>query len=81
MRPDASPRGPVRLSVEIELHSYSVVKERDRMMLESLGADRDRTGDIQLAKLALSQLSYSPSLDVREGVLLSRRLPMRFSTT
>jgi hypothetical protein len=24
------------------------------------GADRDRTDDIQLAKLALSQLSYSP---------------------
>ena len=24
------------------------------------GADRSRTGDIQLAKLALSQLSYSP---------------------
>ena len=27
---------------------------------ESCGADRDRTDDIQLAKLALSQLSYSP---------------------
>jgi hypothetical protein len=27
---------------------------------ESGGADRDRTDDIQLAKLALSQLSYSP---------------------
>jgi hypothetical protein len=26
------------------------------------GADRDRTDDIQLAKLALSQLSYSPEL-------------------
>ena len=26
------------------------------------GADRDRTDDIQLAKLALSQLSYSPRL-------------------
>ena len=25
------------------------------------GADRDRTGDIKLAKLALSQLSYGPS--------------------
>ena len=28
---------------------------------EACGADRDRTDDIQLAKLALSQLSYSPS--------------------
>jgi hypothetical protein len=27
------------------------------------GADRDRTDDIQLAKLALSQLSYSPEKD------------------
>ena len=27
------------------------------------GADRDRTDDIQLAKLALSQLSYGPALD------------------
>ena len=26
------------------------------------GAGRDRTGDIQLAKLALSQLSYGPIL-------------------
>jgi hypothetical protein len=26
------------------------------------GADRDRTDDIQLAKLALSQLSYGPGL-------------------
>jgi hypothetical protein len=26
------------------------------------GADRDRTDDIQLAKLALSQLSYGPPL-------------------
>ena len=24
------------------------------------GADRDRTGDLKLAKLALSQLSYGP---------------------
>ena len=29
---------------------------------ESGGADRDRTGDPLLAKQALSQLSYSPSL-------------------
>ena len=29
---------------------------------ESGGADRDRTGDLMLAKHALSQLSYSPML-------------------
>ena len=29
-------------------------------LMTSGGADRDRTDDIQLAKLALSQLSYSP---------------------
>ena len=26
------------------------------------GADRDRTGDLKLAKLALSQLSYGPDI-------------------
>ena len=31
------------------------------------GADRDRTDDIQLAKLALSQLSYSPSMHLPVG--------------
>jgi hypothetical protein len=31
------------------------------------GADRDRTDDFQLAKLALSQLSYSPVPDQRPG--------------
>ena len=29
-------------------------------MHEFGGADRDRTGDLKLAKLALSQLSYGP---------------------
>jgi hypothetical protein len=37
---------------------------------ESGGADRDRTDDIQLAKLALSQLSYSP-----EGARPPARVP------
>ena len=27
------------------------------------GADRDRTGDLKLAKLPLSQLSYGPGID------------------
>jgi hypothetical protein len=33
---------------------------RDRRHHESGGADRDRTDDLKLAKLALSQLSYGP---------------------
>jgi hypothetical protein len=36
------------------------------------GADRDRTDDIQLAKLALSQLSYGPSVLPRSLVGLER---------
>jgi hypothetical protein len=32
----------------------------ERIASQVSGADRDRTDDIQLAKLALSQLSYSP---------------------
>jgi hypothetical protein len=35
------------------------------------GADRDRTDDIQLAKLALSQLSYSPGRN-RPGLEANR---------
>ena len=31
------------------------------------GADRDRTGDLKLAKLALSQLSYGPFGPVVQG--------------
>ena len=36
------------------------------------GPDRDRTDDIQLAKLALSQLSYGPSASVFDLVGLIR---------
>jgi hypothetical protein len=32
------------------------------------GADRDRTDDIQLAKLALSQLSYGPVVSLRSSL-------------
>jgi hypothetical protein len=43
---------------------YSIVRERARRLspLENLvrGADRSRTGDLRLAKPALSQLSYGP---------------------
>jgi hypothetical protein len=31
------------------------------------GGNRDRTCDIQLAKLALSQLSYAPTWEMDEG--------------
>ena len=34
------------------------------------GADRDRTDDLKLAKLALSQLSYGP-FQLREGLSAS----------
>src|SRR5207237_5987006 len=37
--------------------AYAVVKDRKSLG----GADRDRTDDIQLAKFALSQLSYGPA--------------------
>ena len=50
----APPRA--RHPAEIEFYPwYAIVTER-------CGADRDRTDDIQLAKLALSQLSYSPNV-------------------
>jgi hypothetical protein len=61
--PRAPSRRPGRprereLSAEIEFYpSYAVFKERVGTIC---GADRVRTDDIQLAKLALSQLSYSP---------------------
>jgi hypothetical protein len=32
------------------------------------GGDRGRTGDPQLAKLVLSQLSYAPTLGIRSGI-------------
>ncbi len=41
------------------------------------GADRDRTDDIQLAKLALSQLSYSPVRQDQHGSTASAD-PSRF---
>ncbi len=33
------------------------------------GGDRGRTGDPQLAKLVLSQLSYAPTLENHIGIL------------
>ena len=37
--------------------------------LRSGGAGRDRTGDLRLAKAALSQLSYSPGRCLLEGLV------------
>jgi hypothetical protein len=52
------------LSAEIEFYpSYALFKEHASLQADArvwCGAGRDRTDDIQLAKLALSQLSYSP---------------------
>ena len=48
---------------------------KNRPLLRSCcpgGADRDRTDDIQLAKLALSQLSYGPKASRRSVVGLGR---------
>ena len=41
--------------------SKNASRRPDFGLWKTCGADRDRTDDIQLAKLALSQLSYSPS--------------------
>src|SRR5471032_3061835 len=57
-RPRSSALLPRRLSLYCLLAHMQLSKNSS----ESLGgADRDRTDDIQLAKLALSQLSYGPA--------------------
>ena len=49
---------------------------------ETCGADRDRTDDIQLAKLALSQLSYSPVKSLyRKLILGAIGWPVAFTTS
>ena len=74
--------GPAELhSAEIEFYpSYAFFKERPGRTTsrKTCGADRDRTDDIQLAKLALSQLSYSPgeaARSYRPARWLATRLP------
>ena len=60
----ADPRNTKDSQLEIEFLPFVCTFQRTRQTLQlsdkSCGADRDRTDDIQLAKLALSQLSYSP---------------------
>ena len=45
--------------------SAAEAAKRFSSSLESGGANRDRTDDLKLAKLALSQLSYGPLANVR----------------
>src|ERR1700733_7180248 len=49
--------GQTRVPIEYHLHA----KTRRLAGTSSSGANRDRTGDLLLAKQALSQLSYGPS--------------------
>jgi hypothetical protein len=53
MRGAVSPRFAKRLRRAIRLRSKRIG-----------GAERDRTDDLKLAKLALSQLSYSPPMSI-----------------
>ena len=55
--------------------AYAIVK--DRKVKIPGGADRDRTDDIQLAKLALSQLSYGPFSSDIYGDMMSRGAAIR----
>ena len=50
-------------------NSYSIVKEQLKFYKSyNFGGDnRDRTGDLRLAKPALSQLSYIPSFRLSDG--------------
>ena len=45
-----------------EIHPHSDCVCPSMMIAIDGGADRDRTDDLKLAKLALSQLSYGPDL-------------------
>src|SRR5438105_2402264 len=83
LRPDDEDQGPARSrtpgltkGASVTLRAYSFLRICNCQRAHSKlvggwnGADRDRTDDIQLAKLALSQLSYGP---IRSGGRL--RLP------
>ena len=69
---DSSAHDHGKTPVAGRLHPINNVKQRRRPRLLSAfrtlfsrnfgGADRDRTDDLKLAKLALSQLSYGPDL-------------------
>ena len=49
-----------KLNSTLRMHFSKNASSTDSLTANVCGADRDRTDDIQLAKLALSQLSYSP---------------------
>ncbi len=50
-----------------EFHHEFFIFSRKRQSRAVGGADRDRTDDLKLAKLPLSQLSYSPDHAPRNG--------------
>lgn len=57
MRPESLYRGEPRIWF---LHSWKVFAATTPPSGSGGGASRDRTDDLKLAKLALSQLSYGP---------------------
>ena len=67
------------ITLASELHVY-----RRRFFLKELttprsgGADRDRTDDLKLAKLALSQLSYGPDHPIVSGAIWWAREDLNF---
>ena len=52
--------GDLRKAIEYKLSDFQRTKKFDATYILIIGADRDRTDDLLLAKQALSQLSYSP---------------------
>ena len=55
------PYGPANLGIFTRIPQNATALF-DRATAAGSGADRDRTGDLKLAKLALSQLSYGPDV-------------------
>jgi hypothetical protein len=65
------------LCMRLSKNEWNSLRFEAQIIPKNLGADRDRTDDIQLAKLALSQLSYSPFTSGRKlkATGLARQLP------
>jgi hypothetical protein len=61
------------LHMQLSKNAWSLVATLRQRHPKTCGADRDRTDDIQLAKLALSQLSYSPKPVERLNLKVDRR--------
>ena len=58
-------------------HGYSVANPRIVWLAKAGGADRDRTDDLKLAKLPLSQLSYGPSVRVAHAEVRNQKTEIR----